>query len=132
MGDGMGDAIIEMNVEHSTSNIELYVGNKSNLKLFLARITRVSLFFVLPLSPGFRIAKAHNPPEVDAILVVSEDPTPFNSSGHNVLEEAGSLPAIALAQARRGGGASSLGWRGIYALTEFSESTEKYMIVQRP
>jgi len=44
MGDGMGDAIIEMNVEHSTSNIELYVGNKSNLKLFLARITRVSLF----------------------------------------------------------------------------------------
>ncbi len=40
----MGDAIIEMNVEHSTSNIELYVGNKSNLKLFLARITRVSLF----------------------------------------------------------------------------------------
>ena len=42
----MGDAIIEMNVEHSTSDIELYVGNKSNLKLLLARISLITRFFV--------------------------------------------------------------------------------------
>jgi len=54
-----------------------------------------------------------------AVLVVLEDLSAFDSTGHDVLEKAGDVK-------------SGLAGHGFYSLTEFTGTTEKYMIVQRP